>query len=97
VDYRKLNSVTIQDAYPVPWIDESLNALAGSKYFSTLNLLSGYWQSGCPRESGVHYQGRIVEVEGAPLWVDFRSRYVPEAYGTSPQWIPLENTVGIPQ
>jgi len=44
VDYRKLNSVTIQDAYPLPRIDESLDALAGSKYFSTLDLLSGYWQ-----------------------------------------------------
>jgi len=44
VDYRKLNSVTIQDAYPLPQIDESLDALAGSKYFSTLDLLSRYWQ-----------------------------------------------------
>jgi len=44
VDYRKLNSVTIQDAYPLPRIDESLDTLAGSKYFSTLDLLSGYWQ-----------------------------------------------------
>jgi len=44
MDYSKLNSVTIQDAYPLPRIDESLDALAGSKYFSTLNLLSGYWQ-----------------------------------------------------
>jgi len=67
VDYRKLNSVTIQDAYPVPWIDESLNALAGSKYFSTLNLLSGYWQSGCPRESGVHYQGRMWKWKVLPF------------------------------
>jgi len=31
VDYRKLNSVTIQDAYPLPQIDESLDALTGSK------------------------------------------------------------------
>jgi len=44
VDYRKLSDVTIQDAYPLPRIDESLDALAGSKYFSTLELLSGYWQ-----------------------------------------------------
>jgi len=33
VDYRKLNSVTIQDAYPLPRIDESLDAVAGSKFF----------------------------------------------------------------
>jgi len=43
VDYRILNSVTIQDAYPLPRIDESLDALAGSKYFGTLDLLSEYW------------------------------------------------------
>jgi len=36
--------VTIQDSYPLPRIDELLNALAGSKLFSTLDLLSGYWQ-----------------------------------------------------
>jgi len=44
VDYHKLNSVIIHDAYPLPRIDKSLDALAGSKYFSTLDLLSGYWQ-----------------------------------------------------
>jgi len=44
VDYRNLNSVTIQDAHPLPMIDESLDALAGSKFFSTLDLLSEYWQ-----------------------------------------------------
>jgi len=44
VDYCKLNSVTIQDAYPLLRIDESLDALAGSKYFSTLDLLTWYWQ-----------------------------------------------------
>ena len=44
VDYRKVNAVTRKDAYPLPRIDTTLDTLAGSKSFSTLDLLSGYWQ-----------------------------------------------------
>ena len=44
VNYRKLNAITLQDAYPLPRIDKSLDALASSRYFSTLDLTSGYWQ-----------------------------------------------------
>ena len=44
VDYRRLNDVTIKDAYPLPRIDESLDQLAGSKWFSCLDMNSGYWQ-----------------------------------------------------
>ena len=36
--------MTQQDAYLLPRIDECLDALVVSKYFSTLDLLSGYWQ-----------------------------------------------------
>jgi hypothetical protein len=41
VDYRKLNEVTTKDAYPLPRIDDTLNTLAGSQWFSTLDLLHG--------------------------------------------------------
>eukprot|EP00731_Ephydatia_muelleri_P013115 Em0007g425a len=44
IDYRKLNSVTRKDAYPLPRVDDTLEALSGSKWFSTLDLLCGYWQ-----------------------------------------------------
>ena len=44
VDFRKLNSLTRKDAYSLPRIDDTLNSLAGSKWFTTLDLASGYWQ-----------------------------------------------------
>jgi len=45
VDYRKLNSVTKIDAYPIPRIDETLDALGGACcYFSILDATSGYHQ-----------------------------------------------------
>ena len=43
VDYRRLNSITYKDSYPLPLIDNCLNALAGSSWYSTLDLRSGYY------------------------------------------------------
>lgn len=44
VDYRLLNSKTQKDAFPLPRIEESLDALTGACWFSTLDLASGYNQ-----------------------------------------------------
>ena len=44
VDYRRVNNLTIKDSYPLPRIEDTIEALRGSKWFSTLDLASGYWQ-----------------------------------------------------
>ena len=44
IDFRKLNNKTIKNAYILPRVDETIDALLGSKYLSKLDLRSGYWQ-----------------------------------------------------
>ena len=44
IDFRKLNSRTVQDAYAIPRIEDSLHLLVGSRYFTKLDLKAGYWQ-----------------------------------------------------
>ena len=49
-DLRKLNEQTIKDAYSLPQVDETLDSLQGSQWFS-LDLKSGYWQVEMDEES----------------------------------------------
>src|SRR5690242_3957364 len=41
VDFCKLNAITARDSYP---IDDTLDALTGMRYFTSLDLAAGYWQ-----------------------------------------------------
>lgn len=65
IDYRKLNKVTIQDNYPLPRIDDIIDQLGGAKYFSVMDLVSGFHQIGLKDEDkyktafsvrGSHYE-----------------------------------------
>ena len=44
VDYQRVNGVTHKDAYPIPRVNNTLDTLSGSTWFSTIDLKSGYWQ-----------------------------------------------------
>ena len=62
IDFRKLNEVTIKDAYPLPQVNDLIDTLSGHKYFTTFclfvcfclkvqDLASGYWQVGMEKSS----------------------------------------------
>ena len=51
IDYRALNSVTKLDKFPLPRIDDLIDQLGRSHFFTTLDLASGYWQIRVDEES----------------------------------------------
>ena len=44
IDYRALNSATERNRYPLPRVDELFDQLQGARYFSKIDLRTGYWQ-----------------------------------------------------
>ena len=44
IDYRKLNEVTLPDSYPLPRVQDCLDALQGSRWFSTLDCTQGHFK-----------------------------------------------------
>ena len=46
VDFRKLNNVTVKDAFPIPRIDDIFDHLSEAQYYTTIDFKSGYFQVG---------------------------------------------------
>lgn len=43
-DYRKVNTVTKSDCFPLPLVDDLVDRVGGATYVSKLDLLKSYWQ-----------------------------------------------------
>ena len=72
-DLRSLNSRTIKDSYSIPRLEDTLDKLAGAKFFSCIDLKNGYWQVEI-EESDKHKTafsvpgGRILRVQQHDIW-----------------------------
>ena len=44
IDFRRLNAHTKKDSYLIPKCPETMESLVGARYFSTMDLKSGFWQ-----------------------------------------------------
>ena len=51
IDFHKLNNRTKKDAFPLPWMQETMESMVGARFFSTMDLKSGFWQVKMAKES----------------------------------------------
>lgn len=84
IDYRKLNLQTIKDAYALPNLEETFAALNGSKWFTVLDLKSGYYQieveeSNKPKTAFMSL--RILGIQQDASRSDQRAEYFPSVNG----------------
>ena len=80
VDYRQLNKVTVKDRQPLPNIGVMLNQLKDARYFSTLDLFSGYYQIGMSREAKIKAAFITPEATYLPIQMPFGLCNVPPSF-----------------
>ena len=62
IDYRKLNEATAKDHFPLPFMDQMLERLAGNEYFCFLDGFYGYFQIPIdPLDQGKQYSHVLLE------------------------------------
>ncbi|CAF1479320.1 unnamed protein product, partial [Adineta ricciae] len=67
VDYKKLNNMTIKDNHPLPNMEQTIRRLGGGyKFFSKLDMKSGFWQ--IPIKEEDKHKTAFVTAEGLYEW-----------------------------
>ena len=59
IDLHKLNNRTKKDAFPLPQMQETMESLVGTRFFSTMDLKSGFWQVKMAKESQQYTTFRV--------------------------------------
>ena len=82
IDFRKLNSLTVKDSYPLPRICEMLESLTGAAHYSTFDMNSGFWQVPMSPESKQYTAFTLgsmglYECERHAIWIMQCSAYFP--------------------
>ena len=93
VDYRRLNLATVKDAYPLLRIDDTLDMLAGRRWFSTLDLTSGYWQVSLSPEA--RWKTAFATHQSHAVRTLQRTGHLREVDGSSPSGITMVSLLGV--
>ncbi|GJW16231.1 putative reverse transcriptase domain-containing protein [Tanacetum coccineum] len=71
IDYRELNKLTVKNRYPLPRIDDLFDQLQGARYFSKIDLRSGYHQLRSKEEHEVHLRLVLELLKKEKLYAKF--------------------------
>ena len=85
VDYRKLNSITLRDSYPLPRMDECIDSLGSATLFSTLDCNSGY--GNCQWQKKIRTKQPLPATRVAINFCDYPLGYATHLLLFSVRWI----------
>ncbi|GJY58477.1 putative reverse transcriptase domain-containing protein [Tanacetum coccineum] len=71
IDYRELNKLTVKNRYPLPRTDDLFDQLQGARYFSKIDLRSGYYQLRSNEEHEVHLRLVLELLKKEKLYAKF--------------------------